>query len=97
MKTFFASPRVAIATIAIVAVAVLSPMPERSASAQTAAVYVNGRLIHFDQPPIERGSRIFVPLRGVFENLGASVVYNTVRQRYRTGVGGVHRQCGGYQ
>ena len=29
----------------------------------------------FDQPPIVRAGRVFVPLRGVFERLGASVVY----------------------
>jgi phospholipase C len=75
MNTFFASFRRAIATLAFVALTVLSPVP-KSASAQAASVYINGRLIQFDQPPIERGGRIFVPLRGVFENLGASVVYN---------------------
>jgi Copper amine oxidase N-terminal domain/CopC domain len=39
-------------------------------------VVVNGTTISFDQPPIERGGRVFVPLRGVFERLGASVVYD---------------------
>ncbi|HXM18274.1 MAG TPA: alkaline phosphatase family protein [Candidatus Tumulicola sp.] len=75
MNAFFASSPVAIATLALVALTALSAMP-KSASAQTAAVYVNGRLVQFDQPPIERGARIFVPLRGVFENFGATVVYN---------------------
>jgi heme/copper-type cytochrome/quinol oxidase subunit 2 len=32
--------------------------------------------VTFDQPPIERSGRVFVPLRGVFERLGASVVYD---------------------
>ncbi|HEY5257448.1 MAG TPA: copper amine oxidase N-terminal domain-containing protein [Candidatus Baltobacteraceae bacterium] len=41
-----------------------------------ATVFVNGQNLTFDQPPLERGGRIFVPLRGVFENLGASVVYD---------------------
>jgi hypothetical protein len=40
------------------------------------AVVVNGQQIQFDQPPIERSGRVFVPLRGVFEHLGASVVYD---------------------
>ncbi len=31
----------------------------------------------FDQPPIVQNGRVFVPLRGVFEQLGASVVYNS--------------------
>lgn len=44
--------------------------------AQTVAVVVNGQTIQFDQPPIERSGRVFVPLRGVFEHLGASVVYD---------------------
>src|SRR5579864_488099 len=39
-------------------------------------ITVNGQQIHFDQPPIERSGRVFVPLRGVFEKLGASVVYD---------------------
>jgi len=40
------------------------------------SVVVNGQTIQFDQPPIERSGRVFVPLRGVFEHLGASVVYD---------------------
>ena len=43
--------------------------------AQTVTVVVNGQTMTFDQPPIERAGRVFVPLRGVFERLGASVVY----------------------
>ncbi len=38
-------------------------------------VVVNGGTVTFDQPPVERAGRVFVPLRGVFERLGASVVY----------------------
>jgi Copper amine oxidase N-terminal domain len=38
-------------------------------------VIVNGQQMTFDQPPIEQTGRIFVPLRGIFEQLGASVVY----------------------
>jgi hypothetical protein len=39
------------------------------------AVVVNGSVVTFDQPPVVRSGRVFVPLRGVFERLGASVVY----------------------
>ncbi|HLW37274.1 MAG TPA: copper amine oxidase N-terminal domain-containing protein [Candidatus Eremiobacteraceae bacterium] len=39
-------------------------------------ITVNGQQVQFDQPPIERSGRVFVPLRGVFERLGASVVYD---------------------
>lgn len=45
------------------------------ASAASVSVIVNGQQVSFDQPPIERAGRVFVPLRGVFERLGASVVY----------------------
>ena len=31
----------------------------------------------FPQPPIEQAGRVFVPLRGIFEQLGASVVYQS--------------------
>jgi hypothetical protein len=43
---------------------------------QPITVVVNGSPVTFDQPPIERGGRLYVPLRGVFERLGASVVYS---------------------
>ncbi|MDB5093908.1 MAG: copper amine oxidase-like protein [Candidatus Eremiobacteraeota bacterium] len=38
-------------------------------------VTVNGQTVNLNPPPTERAGRVFVPLRGVFENLGASVVY----------------------
>jgi hypothetical protein len=43
--------------------------------AQSVTVVVNGATVNFSQPPIERAGRVFVPMRGVFERLGASVVY----------------------
>ena len=39
-------------------------------------VTVNGSPVAFDQPPVERVGRVYVPLRGVFEQLGATVVYD---------------------
>ncbi len=39
------------------------------------SVTVNGQATTFSPAPIERAGRVFVPLRGVFEKLGASVVY----------------------
>ncbi|HTZ54936.1 MAG TPA: copper amine oxidase N-terminal domain-containing protein [Candidatus Acidoferrum sp.] len=38
-------------------------------------VIVNGSTMQFDQPPVEQAGRVFVPLRSIFEQLGASVVY----------------------
>jgi hypothetical protein len=46
-----------------------------TAGAQSVTVLVNGETMNFTQPPIVRAGRVFVPLRGVFERLGASVVY----------------------
>ena len=37
---------------------------------------LNGQPPRSTRPPIERAGRVFVPLRGVFEQLGASVVYD---------------------
>lgn len=46
------------------------------AAAQPVTVVVNGQPMNFAQPPVERAGRVFVPLRGIFEQLGASVVYS---------------------
>jgi hypothetical protein len=45
-------------------------------AAQAVTVVVNGQPVQFDQPPVVQAGRVFVPLRGVFERLGASVVYS---------------------
>jgi hypothetical protein len=39
------------------------------------SVQLNGNTLNLNPAPTERAGRVFVPLRGVFENLGASVVY----------------------
>jgi copper amine oxidase-like protein len=46
-----------------------------AAPAFALSVTVNGNPVNFAPAPIERAGRVFVPLRGVFERLGASVVY----------------------
>ncbi len=62
-----------IAAVAAIAVALaFAPMPP--ASAQT--VMVGGQPLQLSPGPIERSGRVFVPLRGIFERLGASVVYS---------------------
>ena len=45
--------------------------------ASALSVTVNGQIVTFSPPPISRAGRVFVPLRGVFERLGASVVYQS--------------------
>jgi hypothetical protein len=56
--------------------AIALSVPVLPAVAQAApTISVNGQTVSFDQPPVERAGRVYVPLRGVFEQLGASVVY----------------------
>ncbi len=47
-------------------------------------VTVNGQPVHFPgQGPVESGGRVLVPLRGVLEQLGAYVSYDSTRQEVR--------------
>jgi hypothetical protein len=46
------------------------------AAAQQVTVTVNGQALYLNPGPIERSGRVFVPLRGIFERLGAGVVYS---------------------
>lgn len=61
----------------VLTVPAFAPVMAQNAAAVT--VSVNGMPIQFDQPPVERAGRVYVPLRGVFEHLGASVVYDNGR------------------
>jgi hypothetical protein len=72
MKLLSASRAVRYVALAA-AVAVVAPA---AAQAQSVTVILNGQPVAFDQPPIVRAGRVFVPLRGVFEQLGATVVYS---------------------
>ena len=59
------------------------------APAQAQTVLVNGETLSMNPGPIERAGRVFVPLRSIFERMGASVVYQngTINAtRYRTTV-----------
>ena len=61
-------------TIAFATALCAAPLAAPAQSAVT--VIVNGQTMNFTQQPIVRAGRVFVPLRGVFEQLGASVVYS---------------------
>jgi hypothetical protein len=67
--------RIAWSLVVALFVAIIA-LTSLQAKANTITIVVNGQQVGFDQPPIERSGRIFVPLRGVFERLGASVVYD---------------------
>ena len=42
------------------------------------SVILNGKKLEFDQPPVMCGDRILVPLRKVFEEMGAEVYYDVM-------------------
>ena len=47
-------------------------------------VSVNGKTVPFDQPPVLENGRTLVPLRAIFEALGASVEWDAVAQTVRS-------------
>lgn len=47
-----------------------------AAIAANVTVTVNGQAMSFDQPPVMRNNRVFVPMRAIFERLGSTVVYS---------------------
>ncbi len=57
-------------------------------AASDISVTVDGRALSFDQPPLMQDGRVLVPLRGIFEALGAEVQWDaasrTVRARTQT-------------
>ncbi len=61
---------------ALAAGALTTTLVSGTALAQDVNVTLNGAPISLSPPPITRAGRVFVPLRGVFERLGASVVYD---------------------
>jgi Copper amine oxidase N-terminal domain len=61
--------------IACALVIVASVAPSVRVAAAGVTVVVDRRPLYLKPGPIERAGRVFVPLRGIFERLGASVVY----------------------
>jgi hypothetical protein len=72
--------RYATTLFALAALLILFAAP---ALAQPVRVVVDGQTIAFDQPPVMAGGRVLVPLRGVFENLGATVVWDPATRSIR--------------
>ncbi|MBV8531714.1 MAG: copper amine oxidase N-terminal domain-containing protein [Candidatus Eremiobacteraeota bacterium] len=69
----FASFARSLAAGTVVALALTSFPPV--ARAQEVTIRINGQALYLNPGPIERAGRVFVPLRGIFERLGATVVY----------------------
>ncbi len=51
-------------------------VPAQGTAQAPIRVYVDGQLVNFDVPPNVIQGRVLVPLRGVFERLGATVDYD---------------------
>ncbi len=62
----------------------------------TVRVFVDGDQVVFDQPPVVVGGRVLVPLRGIFEKMGATVVWvaSTRTVRAQRGTTSVELQIG---
>ncbi|GAA0136882.1 hypothetical protein YSY43_37230 [Paenibacillus sp. YSY-4.3] len=59
---------------------VLLPTQTQSAT-QEITVIINGEKQQYDQPPVLQNGRTLVPLRGIFETLGAKVNWNQVEKK----------------
>jgi hypothetical protein len=56
---------------------IIEKVPTPAASAQTTiSVVLNGTPVSFDQPPIIEDNRTLVPLRAIFEAMGAAIVWD---------------------
>jgi len=66
--------------VALTVALAASAMPAGAQVAANITVLVDNQPIQFDVPPQMAYGRVLVPLRGVFERLGASVVWNDQTQ-----------------
>lgn len=65
-----------------------------NANAYQISVYVNGKTVMFpDSGPRMMGQRVMVPLRGVFEDMGADVDWNSARREVRASLAGKDVVC----
>jgi hypothetical protein len=76
MSGFASLTRAARAAAMLSALSVASIATPLATIAQNVTVIVDGQTMSFDQPPIVQAGRVFVPMRAIFERLGASVVYS---------------------
>lgn len=62
------------------AAATISCSLAASAAPETVITTLDGRVLQFDQPAMMQDGRVMVPLRGIFESLGADVLFNSATQ-----------------
>jgi hypothetical protein len=58
----------------------LAVAPAGAAAAESITVIVDGAALALDVPPVQVAGRVLVPLRGIFERLGAQVIFDPVAQ-----------------
>lgn len=75
MNTLYALALAVVLTVTMLGGSVMGQTPVR--------VFVDGDQVQFDQPPIVVGSRVLVPLRGIFEKMGAFVEWNPANRTVR--------------
>jgi hypothetical protein len=66
--------------VAVLAIAIALGAAMASSAQAPIRVIVNGRTLRLDQPPVIAGGRVLVPLRGVFEGMGAFVRWKDLTQ-----------------
>jgi hypothetical protein len=79
-------------SLALVLVVAATGLPTTPAAAQAVRVIVDAAPIIFDQPPVTIGGRVLIPLRGVFERLGAFVQWNPANSTVLATRGGTEIQ-----
>lgn len=66
---------------AMMAFVMVLSMHTAAFAADGISVYVNGEKLVFDQEPIIKNGRTLVPMRGIFEALGADIEWNGAEKR----------------
>ncbi len=61
--------------------AMLCAMPAAASAANDITVYVDGQELAFDQPPVVQNGRTLVPMRAIFEALGAEIEWYGAEKR----------------
>lgn len=65
----------------LMAAVMLAAMPVAASAANDIKVYVDGQKIVFDQPPVVQNGRTLVPMRAIFEALGAEIEWYGAEKR----------------
>lgn len=64
-----------------VTAAMLAAMPVAASAANDITVYVDGQKLAFDQPPVVQEGRTLVPMRAIFEALGAEMEWDGAEKK----------------